>query len=1478
MDFKSKQAYQNWLKFGHATGKFAATPGHQSVSIQGKSKKVKHEHGGNLHGPDDPPKKITTDSTNLDDLKNKSKGPIKEPTLIPSFQVSPSYSKIPKFNLSTYGFGNDIEQGVLVGGGANANYRVNPKLNLTGNISGLGAIQNNKLSPQLTGLQLGLGYTFENGGPLDGIITYKNDAKLIDGTANFEMISDVPISQEYNAQIRERLYSGKWGYNPKTGTLVKLEAKQQAKIPKSVRDTKAQEANRQAYIESVRQSGGPDPRMMGTPSNELSQEEIDEFIKLGHAKSISAFQDVASSLPGIETVADAAGLVKSTIEGDPLSAATYTAGLALPFIPGSLLKKAQDPIERALELNPPVWGGAKPPVLKYTPYTPKADMPIQHKVAIDQTIEGKHGDAVKKFLEGETTDNYKNGGIIGNNIYRNGALIQMPMNTFRNGGGDNGKKKSSGKSIFENGGSMEQENMGVPVTEFNTGGTHEENPNGGIPQGIGANGAPNLVQENEIKTIDPETKEAFIISDNPEMVITEDIAKEFGINKKHIGKTVLAAGRDILRLDAFHSREGDTITEETKEKRLAPFIAAHKKLTAIQNAKDAQAKAENLEKELGRLAQEDPEKFQMLMAMSQQQQGGMPPEAMGQEQPQMPMGQPGMETTRKNGGFVKDFSDMKKNMYTNGGGDDDKKSKKALAQDRIKATNEWLTAHPFMDMGKYTPKKHSSLTPYMHTQKRDVDGVTESINEIYVPYAGVNISPDNYSSVQIPGGYEVFTTEDGKPIITDPEYYKYSEPDSWGWVENKKRLGKSDIALRYGDPRVYDFIADPQNEDTRKVLERDHPSIVEQDWYNEMLVNNGLQPSNSYDFGGNLGAGVAGLAKGALGSVPLIGGLLSKGVDAVHGALDKNITPEEQKIAGIGQTVGGIGGQIGLAAATGGASAIPGLFGMGNQQVAMNGGYQYANGGDPGITINYPERYGNEGQSMYPQGEATAAYPPMYVGYTPMPGAPLTKAEENLRGDYLYANPNINAFMGQLDSDSETFKDYDKALAKEREAMSYKNGANMYVHGGSHNPLSEINRWASYTEVYGGDKLKGAEAALTELEGLMSNADTQKREELRKEHHKLYAQYEKMYPKEARARRDTNIKNKKQESAANVLKYVPEMQGYIATPTSQQQATILKNGANMYANGGQDPSIPQQISSGLNTMYGAVGGTPMFNPEQMYGMSMPYPYQSYISGPTAQTTTASAPYTPNIPYGAPTLGSPQGYPTVDLDNLDADLEYGYDMDADLNTGEQGNQNQEGQGKDDTYVPPSFKPNPWYTAGQMAAPIYNFVQAFGKADQMNESEYMLKEDAQGKTMNIKPTLDAINRSTEAGRQALRNVGNPGAYMANMRGLTGDRMQKEMQARLGKEQYEQDSQQQADAINRGVRAGNIQTALAIKDRNDRNLAAKQGFGSAVGENLSDMFGSLRQEDLMREMLATIGPDIVGKAKNGGFVYQPLYGKKK
>lgn len=65
-----------------------------------------------------------------------------------------------------------------------------------------------------------------------GLITYKDNADLINSTANFDMISKVPVSQQYNEQIKHRLYTGNYGYDPQTGELVKLKASDKGTVSK----------------------------------------------------------------------------------------------------------------------------------------------------------------------------------------------------------------------------------------------------------------------------------------------------------------------------------------------------------------------------------------------------------------------------------------------------------------------------------------------------------------------------------------------------------------------------------------------------------------------------------------------------------------------------------------------------------------------------------------------------------------------------------------------------------------------------------------------------------------------------------------------------------------------------------------------------------------------------------------------------------------------------------------------------------------------------------------------------------------------------------------------------------------------------------------------------------------------------------------------------------------------------------------------
>lgn len=144
-----------------------------------------------------------------------------------------------------------------------------------------------------------------------------------------------------------------------------------------------------------------------------------------------------------------------------------------------------------------------------------------------------------------------------NNVIENNNVANTMMNYAANGG------------QFDNG-----------LTEFNEGGIHELNPNGGIPQGIGANGKPNVVEQGETKYDD------YIFSDrlgfgmvNPqEFRLPSNLKnKTFANASKYLGKESkerpydpisnngLKANLSRLREAQEETKELDNIDAENQE-------------------------------------------------------------------------------------------------------------------------------------------------------------------------------------------------------------------------------------------------------------------------------------------------------------------------------------------------------------------------------------------------------------------------------------------------------------------------------------------------------------------------------------------------------------------------------------------------------------------------------------------------------------------------------------------------------------------------------------------------------------------------------------------------------------------------------------------------------------------------------------------------------------------------------------------------
>lgn len=121
---------------------------------------------------------------------------------------------------------------------------------------------------------------------------------------------------------------------------------------------------------------------------------------------------------------------------------------------------------------------------------------------------------------------------------------------------------------------------------------------------------------------------------------------------------------------------------------------------------------------------------------------------------------------------------------------------------------------------------------------------------------------------------------------------------------------------------------------------------LKQNAYNKELT--ALQ--TKFGLGGDIAAGLVGVAGGALGTVPFVGNIAQQGLYSLHDKLDNNLTDQEKSIRGFGQAAGSIGAGIAT----------------GNPMTAIQGGLN-------GIQTGYMY-----GQSPNPMGYAYGGKLPKY--------------------------------------------------------------------------------------------------------------------------------------------------------------------------------------------------------------------------------------------------------------------------------------------------------------------------------------------------------------------------------------------------------------------------------------------------------------------------------------------------------------------
>lgn len=214
---------------------------------------------------------------------------------------------------------------------------------------------------------------------------------------------------------------------------------------------------------------------------------------------------------------------------------------------------------------------------------------------------------------------------------------------------------------FADGGSMDSDKSDRPisqqrrdvrgVTEFNAGGSHEENPYGGVPQGIAPDGAPNLVEQGEVKLSDIIGQDNQYVLSNRIMVDAEH-ARQFNIPDSVVGMTYAAAFKKLYQ--PLKERNGNIEVKNEIAHLANAFMQAQDSIKAEQEAQQASAIMQALPPEAqqqvmqaamgqqqgGQPSPQDQQAMQQQQMMEQQQDpsmmGGqqMPPEAMMQQEGQ----------------------------------------------------------------------------------------------------------------------------------------------------------------------------------------------------------------------------------------------------------------------------------------------------------------------------------------------------------------------------------------------------------------------------------------------------------------------------------------------------------------------------------------------------------------------------------------------------------------------------------------------------------------------------------------------------------------------------------------------------------------------------------------------------------------------------------------------------------------------------
>jgi hypothetical protein len=604
MNFKSKGAYQKWLAYGHASGEFAKTPGNQKVSIKGKAKKVEHEMGGNLY-----------DNGGKSRIKSAGYKEIKNPNAL-RLEYSPA-----SYNYSDYinslGYNVSLTKPNLNRSTAENNRLVVPaslkfyqdytdnaaayakdpsRFELEGEYAREIGVPNapyekftRGIRPKEIGIEGRVGLASKLGdtnaeyGPggeafADAILGYSQNRGFYAGA---EPGVKVHFNKKDPGKSRGKLHGYVGGSFPFTI---------QTKAPYSVIRTYAptvslEELNSGEVIENYEQrvkggegaAGRMGPKVSGQLDYTLGKGPLtglniggraSALFDISTGKSVYAHPERMASQAIVHTDSDTdvRGMNTQPYINAELFA-SYPIGAAAKKA-GAVAKNIGEEVAKSSIFDS--FTGITTPGLYLN--KPEFDSRIKEGGAPIGYLPGSYPNTNKLFTSPEESMQYYNKPFLPTPTGEMGNTSQfetMQNPSFKYGGSFNNpgfkalptnvQAKIKANS-FADGGPMAQ------LTEFNAGGTHEQNPIGGIPQGMAPNGQVNLVEQGETKL----NSEDYVFSDS--LKVDKETVNAFGLSKNLIGKTFADASKTLNRPTS--RRENDTIEENAIKRDLDNLMAA----------------------------------------------------------------------------------------------------------------------------------------------------------------------------------------------------------------------------------------------------------------------------------------------------------------------------------------------------------------------------------------------------------------------------------------------------------------------------------------------------------------------------------------------------------------------------------------------------------------------------------------------------------------------------------------------------------------------------------------------------------------------------------------------------------------------------------------------------------------------------------------------------------------------------------------